>query len=212
MNKWAQPYHKDEFHILNAQYRNKDGKWKADIPMDVFKYLKVPDIPLKNDFTIFSKIANYKLEKNELQETGIQIIKEVTRWVPGEKEEKKSRFEFVLHIDEEKMKDKRAESGRRDLTFETIWKSLDFYEGIMKQDAEKWSPLNNALKKFYEEFSQYLEKERKKGEVKIIKLGFGSGFDAVTIEKIRDSRVKHGNSINLCEQGYPLGWVVLQKQ
>lgn len=213
LNLWAQQNHKDEFHILNAKSQNKDGKWKEDIPMDVFKYLKVPDIPLTKDFTIFSRIANYRFKNKELQETGIQIIKEVTRWVPGnEKEEEKSRFEIVIQIDEEKMKDRRAESGRRDLTFDTVWRSLDFYKGILKREAEKWSPLNSSLEKFYEGFFQYLDEEGKKGETKIIKLGFGSGFDAVTIEKIREPNIKHGNSVNLCEQRYPLGWVVLQRK
>jgi len=213
LNLWAQHNHQDEFHILNAKYRYKDGKEKDDIPMDVFKYLKIPDIPLSKAFTIFSRIANYRLKNNELQETRIQIIKEVTRWVAGnEKEEKKSCFELVLQIDEEKMKDLRAETGRRDLTFETVWKSLDFYKGILRRETEKWSQYNDSLKKFYDGFFQYLDREGKKGETKVIKLGYGSGFDALTIEKIRDDRIKHGNSINLCEQQYPLGWVVLQKE
>lgn len=213
LNLWAQQNHQDESHILKANKLNKYGEWKPDIPMDVFKYFKIPDILLSKAFTIFSRIANYRLKNNELQETRIQIIKEVTHWIPGdEKKEEKSGFELVLQIDEEKMKDLRAETGRRDLTFETVWKSLDFYKGILKREAEKWSQYNESLKKFYDGFSQYLDREGKKGETKVIKLGYGSGFDAVTIEKIRDDRIKHGNSINLCEQRYPLGWVVLQKE
>ncbi len=220
LNYWVEDRHKDEFHILNAKFQDKEGKWKPDITRDVFKYLKVPDIMLSKGITVFSSITNYKLKEKEkeLEETGIQNIKEVTRSVcdaPGGNGEEgcgcQCECECVVQVDEEIMQDRKAKTGRRDLTFDTLWKSLDFYEKRLNLDMEKWSSLNGNLKSFYDGFKAYLEKEREKREVKVLRFGYGSGVEAVTIEKIRDTKVKYGKSINLCEGRFPLGWVVLER-
>jgi CRISPR/Cas system CSM-associated protein Csm5 (group 7 of RAMP superfamily) len=124
---------------------------------------------------------------------------------PGARE-----FEIKLKIDEEIMRHKSAVSGRRDLTFDTLWQSLDFYRRILKREKEKWSPYLENLKHFYEKFYDFLDETGKKEDIKVIKLGFGSGFEAVTIERIRDPGKKYGKSVNLVEGKYPLGWAVLR--
>ncbi|NIM78897.1 MAG: type III-A CRISPR-associated RAMP protein Csm5 [Candidatus Aminicenantes bacterium] len=215
LNHWAQQGHRDEHDILKAKKEDRRGKLSPDIAMDVFKFLKFPDIPLKKDFTLFSKISNFHIKDNELRETNIQLLREVTRsrsdpfkeFSPGD-----NRYAFDLQLDSEVMEDSRAVTGRRDLTFNVIWKSLDFYEGILVKETQKWSPYNKNLRRFYETFMEYIKTQREKNGFKLIKIGFGSGFDAVTVEKILRPGKSHGKSINLFEARSPLGWVMLYRE
>jgi CRISPR-associated protein Csm5 len=221
LNFWADSdgkSYRDEHDILKAKKEDRKGRPRPDIGLDVFKYLKVPDVPLPRDFTFFSKMSNFNIKDNVLRETKIQMLREVTRSVVypvqdfGDGE---NRFAFDLRIDEEIMADRKAVVGRRDLTFEVVWKSLDFYEGLLKREAEKWSAYNGNLKRFYEGFARYLQDRRKvggEGSVKVIKVGFGSGFEAVTVERIRKPRLPHGKSLNLFEGIAPPGWVVLSRE
>jgi CRISPR-associated protein Csm5 len=216
LNYWSEEQHRDEHDILKAKKEDKWGKFLPDIGLDVFKFLKLPDIPLPKDFTLFSKISNFHLKDNQLQETNIQLLREVTRsryyplkeFAPGG-----NLFGFELKLDKEIMQDSKAVSGRRDLTFDTIWKSLDFYESILDRESKKWSPYNKNLYWFYENFMKFLKEEReKKGDLKVIKIGFGSGFEAITIEKLRRPKRAYGKSINIFESLCPLGWVVLRRE
>jgi len=214
LNYWTEDRHRDEYHILDANKKDKKGKFRPDIARDVFKFLKLPDIPLPKDFTLFSKISNFHLKDNELRETNIQLLREVTRsyvYPFVEFSSKDNCFQFEIQLNEEVMKDKKSVTGRRDLTFDNIWKSLDFYEGILSRESKKWSPYNKNLQKFYENFIEFLKNERKESNFKIIKIGFGSGFDAITIEKLRRPKRAYGKSINIFESLCPLGWVVLRK-
>lgn len=214
LNYWAEEKHRDEHDILKAKKEDKWGKFRPDIGLDVFKFLKLPDIPLPKDFTIYSKISNFHLKDNQLQETNIQLLREVTRsryypfkeFAPGG-----NQFVFDLKLDKEIMQDSKAVTGRRDLTFDTIWKSLDFYEGILIQESKKWSSYNKNLYWFYENFMKFLNEEREKDDLKVIKIGFGSGFEAITIEKLRRLQRAYGKSINIFESLCPLGWVVLRR-
>jgi CRISPR-associated protein Csm5 len=203
---------RNEGDILNTTVV-RNNRERTDISLDVFKYLKIPDIPIGKDFTWFTRISNFNIKDGYLNETGIPMLKEVscsrvcqyTGFQPGARE-----FEVKLKIDEEIMRHKRAVTGRRDLTFDTLWQSLDFYRRILKREKEKWSPYHENLKQFYENFYNFLDESGKKYDIKVIKLGFGSGFEAVTIERIRDPGKKYGKSVNLVEEKYPLGWAVLR--
>jgi CRISPR type III-A-associated RAMP protein Csm5 len=217
LNHWAEDEHGDEDDILNTKLPNKWGDPEPVIGRDVFKYLKLPDIPLGKDFTFFGRIANFNLKYKELRETGIQLLREVTRSqgypmaVLGAGD---NCFPFEMQLDEEVMKDKRSVKGRDDLTFAVIWKSLDFYGNLLSRESKKWFSLNSNLDRFYGGFNEFLESERKVEDIKVMKIGFGSGYDAVIIEKLsRQERQPrpHGKSINLFEAQSPLGWVVLRR-
>ncbi len=215
LNHWAEEGHRDEHDILKAKVPNKRGERRPDIARDVFKFLKLPDIPLPQGFTFFSKISNFHLQANELRETKIQLLREVTRaevYPLAESGTKDNRFPFEMQLNEEVMKDKRSVTGRDDLTFEVIWKSLDFYQELLSRESEKWSSYNRNLQRFYGNFIEFLKIERKESDLKVIKIGFGSGYEAVTIEKLRRSEGSHGKSINLFEGFCPLGWVVLRRE
>ena len=215
LNYWAEERHRDEHDILRAKIKDRKGKWRPDIPSDVFKFLKIPDIPLSKDFTLFSKISNFHIKDKELRETNIQLLREVTRsrFYPfKEFNNGDNRFAFDLRLDQEIMKDSKAVTGRRDLTLDTIWKSLDFYESILDKESKKWSPYNKNLKRFYETFIEYLKAQRGRSDVKLLKIGFGSGFDAITVEKILRPKRSHGKSINLFESCCSLGWAMLYRE
>ncbi len=223
LNYWANSEKKSPAEILNILV-DKNGNKKEDISLDVFKYLKVPDIHLPEDFSYFAKISLFTLKpdkknpktKKILEETKIPLTREVTssivRGNPGTPGSARMEFPFDLKLDEKMMKHPESKSGRKDLTFPILWQALSFYDRILFEEAKKWSEYNDRLKAFYTKFQQYLDGLRKESDIKIIKLGFGSGFDAVTIHKLRDEKQKHGKSIQLLEQSTPLGWVIVKKR
>lgn len=199
--------------ILKITY-SRDNRKKKDITKDVFKYLKVPDIPLGSDSTWFTNIWNFNLNENRLERTDFLMLKEVTcaEFLKYEGfDPNGNEFEFSIKIDEEIMKNRQSIKGRDDLDFDALWKSLDFYEEILKREKEKWSLCDENLKRFYERFIEYLNKARQKNDIKIIKIGFGSGFEAVTIKRLRDNRQKYGKSIKMVEGKCPLGWAILSR-
>lgn len=220
LNYWADTFKKKidrytwEEDILNATFLAKNNRKKINIGKDVFKYLKIPDIPMRDDSTWFTNIANFNLKEDKLEKTEFLMLKEVTcsRYLKYEGfDSDKFEFEFTLTIDEKIMKDWRSETGRDDLTFETLWKSLDFYEEILNREKEKWSRYNENLRQFYESFSKHVSDVKQKSDIKPIKLGFGSGFEAVTIKKLRDERQKYGKSIKMVEEKCPFGWAILRR-
>jgi CRISPR-associated protein Csm5 len=218
LNLWAgesNGRHRDEQDILKAKTKDRKGNFRQDIGLDVFKYLKVPDIPLGKGVTFFSKISNFHLKDNVLEETKIQLLREVTTsrfYSPEGLRQEDNGYLFDLGLSREIMKHSKAVTGRRDLTFDVIWKSLDFYERVLTSEAKKWSGYSGNLKRFYDSFAAFLTKERQVADVRVLKLGFGSGYDAVTIEKLRRPGQPHGKSINLVEGLSPLGWVILYRQ
>lgn len=216
LNHWAGEGDKDENDILKLKTRGRDNRLRPDIGLDVFKFLKVPDIHLPPDFTFYAKISLYNLKDNALNETKIPLIREVTAshffhngpLIPS----RPHAIAFTLKLDEHLMKDRRTASGRRDLTFSVLWHALDFYKEVLDKESRKWSAYNENLKQFYDRFTGFLQTAGDRGEVKVIKLGFGSGFEAVTITRLRDNSQPHGKSVHLVEGLCPLGWAVLQKE
>jgi CRISPR-associated protein Csm5 len=200
--------------ILKITYL-RDNRKKTDITKDVFKYLKIPDIPMQDDSTWYTNIANFNLKEEKLEKTEFLMLKEVacSRFLKYEGfDPGNSEFDFTLTIDEKTMKDRRSITGRDDLTFDTLWQSLDFYDEILDREKEKWPQYDENLKHFYESFSNHLSEVKRENEIKIIKLGFGSGFEAVTIKKLRDTRQKYGKSIKMVEGKCPFGWAILRKK
>lgn len=205
---------RSEFEILNARRRDNNNGGKDAIEMDPFKYLKVPDILLPEGSTFFAAFYRYKKVVGGDQRMKIQLFREaaVSLSYPGQLPSPPPQpLVFSLQVDEELMTDSRSRAGRRDLTLDTIWESLTFYDELRLKMEKEFSE-GSELKAFYKKLGDYVTQEQKKDpKLRLIRLGFGSGYEAMTVQRIAKDKDKKIKTVAVCEEQFPPGWAVLSK-
>jgi CRISPR-associated protein Csm5 len=185
--------------------RQKNGsiRYLPDISKDPFRTLKIKDVYLPDNSTIFSKVSNFRLlPDDKLDETNIQIICEVVRNPVS--------FEVQIGIDKEIFNIRQA-GLRKAIDLNTMLEVCnDYYVGVLESEKTRlFAGKDEEIVKLYDK----IKKEAEDGY--LMRLGWGCGFEAMTIEKFRrPNKPKRGKggwgySKHLVESKYPLGWVKL---
>ena len=180
----------------------RDGdRYKFNIDKEIMRALRIEDIMLPDDGTQFGKVSNFGIKEGVLHETNIQMIREVS--ISTLSHGGSCPVEVAISIDHRYIKHNGSLLGRRDLDIDTVLSSCDsFYRRVLQDER----------KRFFYGRSQDIERiydaidEQSQGAF-LLRIGWGSGFDAMTITKFRDQNIKWGKSKNLVEGKYPLGWI-----
>ena len=189
--------------ILNA-IKERDRK-QFDIDKDPFKALLVSDSFLPDNSTFFAKLSNFNLKDGILNETQMQIIREITNFAVAGHE---ILFDTEITVKEEILK----KNNLKSFTLETILKASDtFYKKILESEKSR---LFEMKKDTYELYDKIFEKA--KGGY-LCRIGFGCGFESITIEKFRFLKQPEkgkpgmgwGYSKYLAEGKHPLGFIKL---
>lgn len=200
-----------EFGILDAirEPRRPNDRFQPDIEKDPFRALKIRDIFLPENSTIFSKVSNFNIDKNgKLNETNIQIIAEVTKsFLFGDPKE----FELEISIDRKLFDNPETKLQHRKIDINLLLSACNnFYSTVLENERKR---LFDNRDKNIAGFYGMIKEKAKDGY--LLRMGWGSGFESMTLEKFRQpknpqkGRGGWGYSKHLVEGEYPLGWAKL---
>ncbi|RKY85081.1 type III-A CRISPR-associated RAMP protein Csm5 [candidate division KSB1 bacterium] len=205
---------------IDRNYIFRDPKWerniegkilgnidrgRPDAKKDPFRAVKIRDIALPDDSTIITQVKNMAKNKRNgrISFRSIQLMYEVlkSKLYGGEIE-----FNGEIIIDNNlQSKGKRAVS--KEVTIDMI---RNFCNSFYKDKLEM------EHKKFYrssmiDSNSRKLMEEQISSDSFILRLGRFSGVESVTLDNYRNPRPPGrrgwGNSRNICEERYPMGWI-----
>jgi len=188
--------------ILESQNRKGFLEGKND----PFRAVKIRDITLPGDATIIAQIKNMaKNRRGRLSARRMQLFYEVL---------KSKLFGGELTFSGEIMIDKDLqEKGRRGvskkITIDMIKDSCNsFYRDKMEMEHNKFYHGS-----FLDSNSRVLLDEQIDNGSFILRVGRYSGVESVTLDEYRKpkppgrNRGKWGNTRNVCEEQYPMGWI-----
>jgi len=195
-----------EGELLKALSEGRDGKLRFNIDSDPFRAVKVKDIFLPSGAACFAEIVNYNKKSGRLEPTSIQILSEVTY---GKLFVRPVSFNLEVIVDKKILN--HTKSGlvghSTAISIDNLLKACDchYRKALETECAILLDGVNNKewLKKIYDEILKYAH-----GGC-LFRLGLGSGLISMTIDKLRPSK-GYGNSKNLVEGKWPLGWMVLK--
>lgn len=199
-----------EAEILNALIWNeKRQRYQFNMDRDPFRALKIRDAFLPENSTLFSKISNFNIDKDgKLNETNIQIIAEVTKsFLFGNS----LNFEFEIAIDK-KLFDNPATKSKlqsREIDIKLLLSVCNkFYSSVLESERKRlFDNKDENISGFY----GMIKEKAKDGY--LLRIGWGSGFESITLEKFRKpkepkkGKAGWGYSKHLLETKYPLGFV-----
>lgn len=193
-----------EAEILKSVAIGRDNRLRPNMDKDPFKALRVEDISLPEDATIFAKVSNWALSREgTLRETNIQMIRELTSSAISSG--KTFGVDVFISLDNRFLVDRRSDLGRKeDISVEGMLKACDrFYRRVLLDEKKRlFDGKNRELAATYEHVL-----DASSGGA-LLRIGWASGFDAMTITKFRH-RSTWGRSKHLAESKYPLGWMKL---
>ncbi|CUU09193.1 CRISPR type III-A/MTUBE-associated RAMP protein Csm5 [Candidatus Thermokryptus mobilis] len=202
-----------ELELVGAIVKTRGGE-RSDAKRDPFRVLKVSDVYLSDEFFHVGEVLNASVNerRGRVETVGIQMFKEV---LLGEVNlSKPVEFEGEIRIDEilSEAKYKGIETEDRiekwipmALSKDYIIKTCnDFYLNEFKREREFFEfavDMHDVLDKIGKILSP------SKDEF-VIRVGRFSGVTAVTVNEIRKPHNKKwGNTKNLFEGKFPMGWV-----
>lgn len=199
-----------EAEILNAldlkprRYEGDKPVYKYNIDKDVFRALRVEDLMLPAGGTFFAKVSNFNVKDGDLNETSIQMVKEVSRFKLADT--KLSSLSLAVCLDHRFLKHSKSYLGRRDINIETVLSACDkFYRRVLRDEKKRlFEGKNKEISEIYDSIDRFSEGSY------LVRVGWGSGFDAMTITKFRHP-VKWGASKHLVEGKWPLGFMKLSR-
>ena len=174
-----------------------------DVKNDPFRGLKIRDKCLDNDATIIREIQNVsKTNGRALKANNIQMICEITH---SDISGKFVGFQTEIIFDEELFSTAFLSTS---LTREQIIKSCnEFYRGKMEEEHQKFYENTEA-----ESVSKRLLDTSFDQNSFLLRVGRFSGVESVTLDRYRNpkppgKKKTWGNTRNLAEGIYPMGWV-----
>lgn len=175
--------------------RYKEGSYQSpDITADPFKTLKISDSQKKSDSTILRLVTVHTKGTQGWRED-IPLLREVT--YSQLFDNSSLSFTFTLQIVE------RPEHKKESISVKDLIRACkNFYSIHLKEEKEFLSSYPDA----YRWYQELQNREASLPEnAFFIRLGWGSGFDGVTINYARRDRERK-RSRRLAEKGLPLGW------
>ena len=197
--------------ILDAQrYDNRKQRYKNEFSKDPFQYLRLPDVEVEKMTQV---VYAERVSLSNPRGNGIPSMKEV--WIKGE-------VEFEVSFDVERYnragRNSKKGIGRLDDIF---YYTGQFYKRKLDAEIERIKSGNISAK---DDVLSELNKISLIGQSDIdiqalIRIGWGSGYDCMTIEELRNMKNPWkarpgkgwGFSMNIVEQRRPLGWAVLEE-
>ena len=171
-----------------------------DIRKDPFRTLKIDDTPLPEGSIFIAEIFNMVLARGGMANfKGMQIFKEVTESMVSKAP---ISLDTYLSIDDN-LQEKRAVSSN--ITLQEIIESCNkFYSPKLEKEHIKFyarAPVRESSEKL-------LNIKLSKNQF-LLRLGRFSQVECVTVDNFRNpkSRKGWGNSRNICEKKYPMGWI-----
>ena len=172
------------------------GELKIDVIGDPFKTFKVGDSEALSDATNLTAVKVYTRAGGQWRES-IPMMREVTgaKILPPQRD-------FVHHI---QLNEELGQHDPRLMTFsieEIVNACRRFYGLHLKNEASYLSGLDGAADTYrtLEEYERSLASDSF-----LVRFGWGSGFDAVTINYAKEPR-EEKRSRRLVDGGVPLGW------
>ncbi len=163
---------------------------------DPFRILKISDsLSLSfNDLKVY-KVKTYT-KKDKFTESGYNLIIEATN---ADYVDKSTQITHVMNIDSELKK----YTDFIDIDFKTIINSCnEFCSDLIQSELKFYS--NEEVIYIYEQLANLLKNLEKNSFM--LRLGWGSGYDAVTINLAR-AKKEYKKSRRLIYSQFPLGWV-----
>jgi len=198
---------KVEYCLLKAQVQGRDGRFRNDFSRDPFQYLKVSDAEVEGSTKVVL-CGNYSFAKS--YKRGIPTKREVV-YSDAERE-----IVFEVVFDKERAEknislDVNGIDGFLHYAGEFYRKKLKLLIKNLQENAKNFGGRDDVLSELESVCSKAVS-----GSC-LLRIGFGSGYDCVTLEKYRKQKEPQrgrpgkgwGYSINLAEGRRPLGWVML---
>ena len=199
--------------LLGGLSEKGKGEATALFYKTYFQYIFVEDVSVKGKTSIV-RVGNHSMTKRNRSsiETNREVIFSKNR---------DDLIQLNVNIDVQRCK----KSAGKDMDFKKILRGASSsYVRKMEEDLNriKKSVLNNKdeIVSFYENI---INEVNTSSELYLLRLGWGSGYNSVTIKKYRRIKGKPaqfpikgkpgqgwGYSINLAERRWPLGWVMLR--
>jgi len=218
LNKWAEEIRslkvpgkpkEVEAEILKAldikpsRKADQREQYKQNIDKEIFRAIRVEDVSLPDGSTCFMKVSNYNLKEGRLNETNIQMIREVTESALSEG--RSPSISFTISIDHRYLKHPGSALGRRDMDVKTILSSCnEFYRRVLDDERKRlFDGKSEDIAAIYNKISEESD------GLFLLRIGWGSGVDAMTIKKFMDPNIRWGKSKHIVEGKYPLGWIAV---
>lgn len=178
-----------------------------DAKNDPFRAVKLADAHLNEDATMICQVANAGIRQGVLEPKSMQLIYEVTQSVISTGDD--CAFKTEIRFDDDLMQKKGGVSQKI-----SLHKLIDSCNSFYKEKLE------SEHAKFYEsshlkEVSEKLLKEEFGSNECLVRVGRFSGVESVTLDYYRDPQPpgkvkKWGNTRNIADSRYPMGWVKLK--
>lgn len=193
-----------EGELLNAIGITKNWKARFDIEKDPFRTIKVRDVFLPKDSTIFTEIINFNKKDGRINPTSIQILSEVTYC---KLLEKTISIDLDIIIERKVLLNNKCKIDdlHKELTLQEIFDACDkFYKNALEEERKRFlSTVSNGehIEKVYNKIIDYA-----KGGY-LFRVGWGSGLISMTICEDLRTEKKYGNSKNLINNEIPMGFI-----
>jgi len=189
-----------EWKIEGIIFNNLDRRNNPDAKCDPFRAVKIRDINFPDNSTIIAQIKNVaKNRRGNLFSKSMQLFYEVSKskLYGGE-----IKFSGEIIIDEDLQAVGKIGVSKK-ITIDMI---KDYCNSFYREKLE------SEHRKFYrqsymESNSNALLDEKINNDSFIIRLGRFSGVESVTLDGYREPKPPGGNSRNICEEKYPMGWI-----
>ena len=191
-----------EAELLKSQrgfYSEKDQRFITrglDGGKDPFRAIKITDAKLPENTTYIERVETFSRKSGKIEPLNIQILKEITH---SSFQNKHVMFTGELRVDDELIKrnpEIKLKSINKDFilracanfTREIIDSELDYFAG--QPTVEIYEQLRN----------ESIDKE-----VSLLRLGWGSGFDSMTVN-LKQQKPRSVQTRKLVDNVLPLGW------
>jgi len=179
---------------------------KFAIEKDPFRAIKVKDVFLPENSTIFVEVINHNKKDNRINPTSIQILSEVSyASLIG----RPVSVELEISIDRKVLSHEDSEINKmhQNITKKTFLEACDnFYRNVLSEERTKF--LNNVINGEDIDIAYQQIIDHAKGGY-LFRLGWGSGLISMTVSEDLRTEKNYGKSKHLINNKYPMGFIKL---
>ncbi len=195
-----------EAELLRSQRTRRDRKTGKPITRgldgekDPFRAIKITDVRLPGNTTYVERVETFSRKSGKIEPLNIQILKEITHCLF---QNKHVTLAGELRIDDELIK-RNQEIKLKSINKNFILRACaNFTHRIIDNELRYFA--NHPIAKIYER----LKNEALEKESSLLRLGWGSGFDSVTVN-LKQQKPKSIQTRKLVDNVLPLGWTKIK--
>jgi len=213
---WRFPERELEESLLEFQEKNKWGEWKKIMGKDPFRLISITDGHMVSGTSLIAEVFNSGFDRSGIfRFHGMQMFAEVLSG--GEEGREAARFEgqmrFQTALSQSQIKRENRNYFNTIIPIDLIIKNCNtFYKAEMEREHSKFYEKAGGNIAAYSE-SLLAEAQRINSQNScLVRIGRYCGVESHTLNKIRNPKTKTGkwgNTRNLCDKRYPMGWAKL---